>query len=309
MKKLRFLCCQPATKYYFWQCEVLLNNFISVGIDLKDVDIVCCISNEVPDEWKKLQAHFDANFYFYNDTRVTKYYISSIRPNILKQHFELHPELEESAILYHDCDIAFTKPINWEQFLNDDKWYGSDCRWYIGHDYILSKGEDILDKMCEIAEISKELVKENELNSIGAQYIMKGVNARIWAEVEKNSEKMYKEITEMNNKKKSENPSYHEVQVFCADMWNLLWAGWKLGKKTVCHPDLEFSWATSTLADWEKLNIYHNAGCTGSGQGLFYKAEWMNKLPYNQDLQIKEGTASKKYYEIIQEVEKKSVLL
>jgi hypothetical protein len=307
--KLRFLCCQPATKYYVWQCEVLLNNFISVGIDLKDVDIVCCISNEVPDEWKKLQAHFDANFYFYNDTRVTKYYISSIRPNILKQHFELHPELEDSAIFYHDCDIAFTKPINWKQFLNDDKWYGSDCRWYIGHDYILSKGEDILDKMCEIAEISKELVKENELNSIGAQYIMKGANARFWAEVEKNSEKMYKEITEMNNKKKSENPSYHEVQIFCSDMWNVLWEGWKMGKETICHPDLEFSWGTSTESDFDKLKIFHNAGVVSAGQGLFYKAEYMNKLPYNEVLDIREGTASKKYWEIIQEVAKKSVLL
>jgi hypothetical protein len=91
-------------------------------------------------------------------------------------------------------------------------------------------------------------------------------------------------------------------------MWAVLWGGWKMGKETICHPDLEFSWATSTLADWEKLNIYHNAGCTSNGEGLFYKADYMNKLPYNEVLDIREGTASKKYWEIIQEVAKKSVL-
>jgi hypothetical protein len=82
-----------------------------------------------------------------------------------------------------------------------------------------------------------------------------------------------------------------------------------MGKETICHLDLEFSWGTSTEADFDKLKIFHNAGVVSAGQGLFYKAEWMNRLPYNQDLQIKEGTASKKYYEIIQEVEKKSVLI
>jgi hypothetical protein len=48
---------------------------------------------------------------------------------------------------------------------------------------------------------------------------------------------------------------------------------------------------------------------TGAEQGLFYKANYMNRLPYNENLNIKEGTASKKYWEIIQEVAKKSVLI
>jgi hypothetical protein len=106
-----------------------------------------------------------------------------------------------------------------------------------------------------------------------------------------------------------ENPQYHELQIWCADMWAVLWNGWKLGKETVCHPDLEFAWGTSSESDYDRLNILHNAGVTTSADGLFYKAEFMNRLPYNLDLKIKDGTASKKYYDIIQEVEKKSVLL
>jgi hypothetical protein len=102
---------------------------------------------------------------------------------------------------------------------------------------------------------------------------------------------------------------YHPLQIWCADMWAVLWNGWKLGYESVCHPDLEFAWATSTEAEWDKLNIFHNAGCTDAESGLFYKAIYMNELPYNKNLEIKEGTASKKYYEIIQKLEKKSVLL
>jgi hypothetical protein len=288
----------------------MINNFIEMGINPNSIDIVSWkVNNVIPEEWVKLANAYPVRFFFYDDTRVTRHYISSIRPNILKQHFAAHPELEEEAILYHDCDIVLTKPINWEQFLEDEKWYGSDTRWYIAHSYILSKGQDVLDKMCEIVGIEESIIKDNELNSIGAQYLMKGINAEFWANVEKDCERLYNEITMLNNIKKAENNQYHELQIWCADMWAVLWNGWKLGKETVCHPDLEFAWGTSSESDFERLNILHNAGVVSSADGLFYKAEFMDRLPYNLNLNIKEGTASKKYYEIIQQVEKKSVLI
>jgi hypothetical protein len=310
MKNLKFICAQPTSLFYAWQVEVLINNFIDMGINPDNIDIVCWkINNVIPVEWVKLTQKYPVNFNFYDDTRETKHYISSIRPNILKQHFEAHPELANDAIFYHDCDIVFTKPIDWEQFLEDDKWYGSDTRWYIAHSYILSKGQDVMDAMCEIVGIDEQVVKDNELNSIGAQYLMKDIDANFWANVERDCEKLYKDITILNNTKKAQNPEYHELQIWCSDMWSVLWNGWKLGKETICHPDLEFSWGTSTEADWDKLNIFHNAGVITSADGLFYKAEYMNRFPYNESLNIKEGTASKKYYEIIQKVEKKSVLI
>lgn len=310
MKNLRFICAQPTSLFYAWQVEVMINNFMEMGINPNNIDIVCWkMNNIIPEEWVKLTNAYPARFFFYDDTRATKHYISSIRPNILKQHFIANPELEDEAILYHDCDIVFTKPINWDQFLEDDKWYGSDTRWYIAHSYILGKGQDVMDKMCEIVGIDESVVRDNELNSIGAQYLMKGINAGFWENVEKDCERLYNEITVLNNMKKSKEPEYHELQIWCADMFALLWNGWKLGKETVCHPDLEFAWGTSSESDYDRLNILHNAGVTTSADGLFYKAEWMNRLPYNQNLNIKDGTASKKYYEIIQQVEKKSVLI
>jgi hypothetical protein len=317
--KIRFICAQPAVIYYAWQVEVMLQNFISVGININDVDIVCSVKGSVPEEWSKLANNYPARFFFYNDKRETKHYISSIRPNILKQHFEAYPELKDDAIFYHDCDMVFTKPIDWNKFTVDNKWYGSDTRFYISYEYIISKGEDVLDKMCEIVGIDKQVIKDNELNCIGAQYLMKGIDATFWANVEKDSERLFKEITDLNNEKvqldrhtmpegEARQP-YHPLQIWCADMWAVLWNGWKLGYETVCHEDLTFAWATSDKKTWDECNIYHNAGATNSNSGIFYKAAYSNKLPYNEQLEIKEDSASYEYWKLIEKAAKTSVLI
>jgi hypothetical protein len=320
-KQIRFICAQPAIDYYAWQVEVIINNFISMGINPNYIDIVCWKENgNIPENWSKLADYYNTvRFFFYDDTRITKNYISSIRPNILKQHWQARPEVMNDVIFYHDNDIVFTKPIDWEKLINDDKWYGSDTRWYISHDYIISKGEDVLDKMCEIVGIDKQIIKDNELNCIGAQYLMKDIDWKFWDNVERDSERLFKEITELNDQKIIEDrhtmpPSesrtpYHPLQIWTADMWAILWNGWKLGKQTVCHDDLQFSWATSSEEDWNKYNIFHNAGVTDDKDGLFYKANYMNKLPYNEKLDIKPNTASWHYWNIIQETAKKSCLL
>lgn len=312
-RNLRFVSAQPAIPYYTWQVEVMLNNFVEMGINLNNVDIVCWKKDGViPEAWSKLAENYAARFFFYDDTRITKDYISSIRPNILKQHWKLHPELKDETVFYHDCDIIFTKPISeWitEDMINDDRWYGSDTRWYIGHDYILSKGDDVLDLMCDIVGIHKGVVKGNEKNSIGAQYIMKGISYYYWDKVERESELLFKDVNELNNRKKAEDPKHHELQIWCADMWAVLWNGWKMRKNTECHPNMDFSWATSTEEDYLKMNIFHNAGITGSDSGKFYKAHYMDKLPYNENLQITPNTASWYYWNEIQKTAKKSILI
>ena len=313
MRQLRFICAQPATLYYAWQVEVMINNFIEMGINPNHIDVVCWKQNNViPEEWLKLANRYPARFLFYNETRETRHYISSIRPNLLKQHWLAYPELQNEIIFYHDCDIIFSKPIReWipDEMLNDEMWYGSDTRWYIAHSYIKSKGQDVIDKMCEIMDLPEKLIEDNELNSIGAQYLMKNVNFEYWDRVEKDCEKLYKEITELNNQKKVADPTHHELQIWCADMWAVLWGSWRLGNQTVCHKNFEFSWGTSSEEDFNKMSIMHNAGVTSAGDGLFYKANYMNKLPYGEQLEIKENTASRKYWDCITKIGQKSCLI
>lgn len=313
MKKLRYVSAQPANNYYKWQVEVMINNFISMGINPNDIDIVCWkVNGVISEDWKKLASTYSARFFFYDDTRENRHYISSIRPNILKQHFKAHPYLQEDIIFYHDCDILFTKnPNEWitNEMLQDDNWYGSDVRWYIGHDYITSKGEDVLNQMCSIMGIDKQLVKDNELNCIGAQYLMKDLSYEYWDWVEVKCDKMFKEITELNHLKKQENPGYHEIQIWTSDMWAVLWKGWLMGKNTITHPNFNFSWGTSSEKDYHEMNIMHNAGVTDGNSGLFYKANYMNQLPYNNAPEPRKNTASWYYWNWIQKTAEKSCLV
>jgi hypothetical protein len=323
MKNLRFICAQPANLYYTWQVETMLTNFIEMGVNLNNIDIVCWKENGViPEEWSKLANGYAARFFFYDDTRETKHYISSIRPNILKQHFLQHPYLREESILYHDSDIIFTKSIkDWitDEMINDNNWYGSDTRWYIAHSYIKSKGQDVIDEMCKIMDLPESLIEENELNSIGAQYLMKGIDYHFWNRVEIDCELLYKNITDLNNEKiiedrKTMSPGeertpYHPLQIWCADMWAVLWGGWRLGYNTICHPNFDFSWGTSNEDEYFKMNIFHNAGVISNEDGKFYKANFIDSLPYNEQLKITPNTASWHYWNWIQKTKEKSVLL
>jgi hypothetical protein len=298
---MKYICAQPGTRYYAWQIEIMLMNFKEMGIPLQDVHIICAMHDQnalhlyhqISNQYPK------AVIEFYPDTRRTKHYPSSIRPNILKQHFFKH-KLNE-PFFYHDCDMIFTKKVDFTPFLNDDICYGSDTRFYIGHDYIKSKGYGILEMMASLSGIDVETIKENELNCIGAQYLIKGVDFRFWDEVEKICESLFLNITLENNRIKADNPNYHELQIWTADMWAVLWNLWKWGKQTKVDDYFDFAWATSTIEDWDRLNIFHNAGITETGHGFFYKGDYMNN-PLNKELKIREKSAQKHYYEYVKKV-------
>ena len=178
---------------------------------------------------------------------------------------------------------------------------------------------DILAKMCDIIGIKKEVIKENELNSIGAQYLMKGITHYFWDKVEKDSEILFKEITELNDEKiiedrrtmppGEERTPYHPLQIWCADMWAVLWNGWKMGYKTIPSSKFNFTWATGTKTEFEKNNIFHNAGIVNGDINRFYKGKYTDKLPYGDELNIIEDSASLEYWKYIQSVGKKSVLI
>ena len=318
MKNLRYVCVQPRLLYYAWQVEVMINNFIKHGINPNNIDILVAwnpndLTTSVQanvDAWNKLAAHYNqVRFFFYQDTRKQPiHYISSVRPNILKQHFKAHPQLESEAIFYHDCDIVFTQTPNWNRFLNDGIWYLSNTNSYINYDYIISKGQDVYDKMCEITEMHPIIPCLMNSNSGGAQYIMKNIDWTFWESVEHDSEKLFKEITELNNQKKAANPTYHELQIWCADMWAVLWNGWLEGNETKVVPEMDFSWATDPIKRWEETTIFHNAGVTGTGKH-FYKGIYQQQLPYNIEDTFDEQFCSKLYFNEIKETAHKSCLI
>ena len=73
-------------------------------------------------------------------------------------------------------------------------------------------------------------------------------------------------------------PVDHHVQKWTADMWAVLWNYWKIGGVTKIHKELDFSWATDTMDQYNSRNIFHLAGVSGeTSKDRFYKGLYTNK--------------------------------
>jgi len=125
---MRYICAQPASSFYTWQVEVLINNFIKHGVNPNKIDILCAINDDiVPAEWRKLQNHYNTvRFFFYNDTRVDKRYIPSIYFNLMSSHMKANPDLIGERLFLHDSDIVFTKQPEIDWAIYGKTWYLSD---------------------------------------------------------------------------------------------------------------------------------------------------------------------------------------
>ena len=155
--------------------------------------------------------------------------------------------------------------------------------------------------MCSVANISEETLKQNEKNSGGCHYLLKNIDYEYWEEVEKDCENLFEQVVELNKKKKAENKDYHELQIWCSDMWAVLWNLWKRGRKTEIADKLNFTWANHHINYWGINAIYHNAGINNNNNNEFYKAQYLVKKP-PKDLKINPDLACYKYYEIVKQI-------
>jgi hypothetical protein len=276
---MKYVCAQPAIDYYIWQVEVMINNFIKNGVNPEDIHILSAYSDSIPPKkWMDLaNAYRDVGFFFYKDTREDTSYIPSIYFNMLKQHVKAFPHLQTEPLFLHDCDIIFTRPVDFSDMEKDDVWYLSDTVGYIGTQYILTKGEDVYLDMCKVMEIDPTIPKQRNADSGGAQHIVKNTTYEYWDRVEKDSIKLYKHFCDTEASYKG---SGHPIQKWTAGMWSLLWKAWKFGHTTKVDKRLDFCWATDDIRRWHEAPIYHNAGVTADRKDLFYKAAYIDKLPY-----------------------------
>jgi hypothetical protein len=307
-KKVVFISAQPDVPYFHWQVEVMIHNFVKAGINPNWIEVLWAYNSEPSDELIALSQKYPyVRFFSYKKTVADNFgYIPILRPDIIEQHFRKYPDLQNEVIFYHDSDIIFRALPNFDAMHSDSYWYLSDTISYIGANYIKSKSDDLFIDMCALAGIPPDMVEKNQLNSGGAQYLMKRVSAEYWKDVKEVSLSLYKYMSDREDHERSTLPpeklqAYHPIQKWCADMWAVLWGAWKMGAQTLIEPGLEFSWGTSSLTDYNRHNIMHNAGVTSNNGGkLFYKGEFINKNPFEADFStIDPNTASAKYVDAI----------
>ena len=308
-----YLSALPDTNYFIWQIQVQLKNFRRWSIPANSIHIIIGYHKEDGINYNFLQLAKEyedyACFFFYEDTRFSKAYLSSIRPHVIKKHFAKYVTLADEVIFYHDSDIVFTNSIpDFDKFSEGTDWYVSDTRNYIGLEYLEPFGGNVLNKMCEIVDIDIRLVKQNDENAGGAQYILKGVDYDFWNTCEIQCEKLFSYLSDPDLQDVKKNYSIrpkNQLQAWCADMWVVLWNGFKRATVKI-DPELDFCWPHEPLANWDKKRIFHNAGVVDSQkQLLFYKSQFNEVAPYHRNLTSGLfGYCSDNYIEMIREVEK-----
>lgn len=280
-----FLSAQPDQIYFHWQVDVYLNNFNKFNL-LKFSHTLFAVSNKPTQGLLNLMKKYK-NIHWYLDERPNdqkKGYIPSLRQMLYKKFFSDYPHLG-TAVFLHDSDIVFRKLPKFELLLNDNIGYLSDTVSYIGYKYLSDKSKeyknkyqelppnDLFLKMCHVVDVDPELVKQNQANSGGAQYLLKNINSSYFAEIE---DKVYKLHAFFEKYKKKYTIDNH-VQSWCNDMWVTLWVYWKNGGETKISNELSFSWGTSSKQEYYQHNILHMAGVTQKlKKGRFCKSDYTN---------------------------------
>jgi hypothetical protein len=300
--QLKFINAQPATDYYAWQVEVVINQFIRLGYNPEDIHVVGGYTDSVPDSWIKLQKKFhNVKILTYKHDFVNLEYQPAIQSALLKMHWDAHPYLKDCAIFFHDADFVLTRYFDFNPFLTDDTWHFSDTISYIGADYIKSKSPLVLDIMCHTVGIDRYTVESNQQNSGGAQKLMKNVNSAYWEDVFHNSINLY-DILKKVSHIKQEGDEYG-IQVWTASMWAELWTAWKSGYKINVPKEFDFSWATCNSKKWDSLAFFHNAGVPNSISGMFFKAQYIDKYPFSEELDLDKNRCSSRYFDLIKSID------
>lgn len=278
MKDLKFIQACPDDNYYTWQVHMWLESLKKIGQSDKAIVLIFTPADRkvLNPKWQQIVALYpEAEFNFYTDTDnihpLLGIYVSVLRPYVLWKYFKAHPEMSSNAIFYCDNDILFTEKFDVQKFVDDDVCYLSDTAGYIGAKYFDSKIRDVLpekleeyktrDILAEIASvvgISREVCEANEVNSGGAQYLLKNIDSAFWSKVMNDCILIRTYLQKVNRQFfKDESSGF---QSWCADMWAVLWNLWLRNQEVKVVPELEFAWAPDPIEKLEKCTIYHNAG-------------------------------------------------
>lgn len=279
--------CQPAIYRFEWELEVCLTRMKKLGIN----DIVLLFAKHNSKIPAYLREKYNVKVHEYDDNRVDKNYIPSIKPYLWAKFLQEDRTRENETYFYLDSDVIFREVPNVKP--DPDVWYGSDCTSYLGVDYIDSKGDGLLESMCVRIGIDPKIIRTQ--NPVcGAQWVISNPTFEYWLKVYEDSVKLYRYFNSIPNT---------GIQKWTAEMWAQLWNVYHFGKTTETSGELDFCWATDDVDRYHQTKIYHNAGVTEDRKELFFKGQYVHKSPFKEDFSfVDESKASIKYVEALKEV-------
>jgi hypothetical protein len=323
MNNIVFVTAQPDVPYFHWQVKIYVHNFTSLGVNSNDIHVVfSTLGNNKLSEAANSLKELGINVHTYKDERTNKTYIPSIKPYLISKWLEQYPQFGNCFFL-HDADIIFRELPNFDELLNDNISYLSDTIGYIGYEYIMdccrryekqhpttNQGQ-LLQEMCDVIGIDVNIVKDNQLNSGGGQYIIKNTDHKLWEKIYNDSTPLYSQMLDYQ-KRYPINPG--QIQFWTAEMWSVLWNLWLYGIETKITKELDFSWATDNIDVYNKKPILHMAGVTDNLKlTKFYKGEYINIDPIqklketpNHFDYIDKNNATIKYIDVMKSFVEKS---
>ena len=293
---LKYICVQPDDSYFIWQVHLWLESLREIKSSDKAIVLIFIPSfRDRNPKWQKvIDLYPEVEFRFYKDEKneishKLGIYIPILRPYCIKRWMKENPENEHSTLFYCDSDILFMPSFNLDQFLNDDVNYLSNTNSYINATYFDSKVKDVLsekvetykkkektvlEEACSLVGISKEIARQNNEHSGGAQYLLKNTDYEFWNKVEKDCLLIRTYLLTINKEWfKDENAGF---QSWCSDMFSVLWNLWYRGMETRVVKELDFAWSTDDIEKLKTTNILHNAGITQKEMSFpaFYKGAY-----------------------------------
>jgi hypothetical protein len=323
MKDILFVTAQPDVPYFHWQSKLYIYNFIQKGINPKNIHVIFGLVNGIhtPSKGGEEIKEMGVNVHFYIDDRDKKNYIPSIKPFLIHKWIE-EDESRGNLFFLHDADIIFRELPNFEKLLDDDVCYLSNTIGYIGYEYIISccrKYEkqhsetyenQLINEMADVVGIDLNIIKKNQENSGGGQYLIKNTNSDLWCKIYCDCTPLY--IQMMSYQRRFPIGS-GQIQFWTAEMWSLLWNLWLHDKKTKITDELNFSWATDDIEKYNQSPILHMAGVTEDlKHNKFYKGDFINVNPLDKLIEketyfdyIDSNSSTIKYIEVMKSFLKK----
>lgn len=261
---MKFIQAAPDELYFTWQYKVQAANFREFDLE-KDMTIVVGLKpgSQPSQHIKEFEKTFAGKIHYYEDTRKSKHYLSSIRPNIIKQYLKDYPT---DVFCYIDQDIIWLEDPKLDRFANDPNQYtAEEAKGYTWAKYmkVFNDGK-IFQGLCKIIDIDPEFVEANDDGAGAAQFIIKGTDADWWDEYERQLEEAFifvgseiqRDRDEHNDQKRY---NFQHWSVDCNVLWMKLLT---TGKPVLNLQEINFCWPYDTFEGAKEKGriMMHNSG-------------------------------------------------